>query len=112
MTLPGFPALALLVALITQGLGCRGAASLLLLTVTPVRSLLGTNFSERAQAARAGFLTASAKEREGFAVFLWGDTLFSISRRHSWICSRAAVIRGSFVALAEEGLEVGRWILI
>jgi hypothetical protein len=76
MTLPGFPALALLMASTTRGLGCRGAASLLLLTVTSLRSLLGTNFSERARAAGAGVLTASAYERTGFAVFWGTDTLF------------------------------------
>ncbi len=60
MTLPGFPALAWLMASKTCGLGYRGAASLLFLTVTSLRSLLGTNFSERARAAGAEVLTASA----------------------------------------------------
>ncbi len=38
MTLPGFPALALLMASTTRGLGCRGTVLLLLLTVTSLRS--------------------------------------------------------------------------
>jgi hypothetical protein len=59
MALPGFPALALLMASLTKELGCRGAALLLPLTVISLRSLLGRNFSERAQAAGAGFSTAS-----------------------------------------------------
>jgi sulfite exporter TauE/SafE len=38
--------------------------------------------------------------------------LFSISRRHSWILSSAAVIWGSIGVLAEKELVVRRWILI
>jgi hypothetical protein len=48
MTLPGFQALALLMALTTQVLGCRGAALLFLLAVTSLRGLLGTSFSKKA----------------------------------------------------------------
>jgi hypothetical protein len=48
MTLLGFLSLALLIASTNQKQGCRGAASLLLLTVTLLQSLLSTNFSEGA----------------------------------------------------------------
>ncbi len=55
MTLPGFPALALLMASTTRMLGCSGAALLVLFTVTSLRSLPGTNFSIGTGAAGGEF---------------------------------------------------------
>jgi hypothetical protein len=61
MTLPGFPALALLMASTTQGLDCCGTELLIVSTVTSLRTLLGTNVSEGIwEGGGAGFLAASA----------------------------------------------------
>jgi hypothetical protein len=68
MTLPGFPALALLMASTTQGLNCKGAPLLIVLTITPLKSLLGKIFFVGTRAAGGGVVTASAKESDHCAV--------------------------------------------
>ncbi len=51
VTLPGFSAMALLMAATTWRLGCSGVALLILLAVTSLRIMLGTDFSEGLWAA-------------------------------------------------------------
>ncbi len=69
MALSDFPALVLFMASMTQRLGCRRAASQMLLTVTSLRSPLGTNFSVRTWMAGGGFGIICISDR-GFGCVL------------------------------------------
>ncbi len=107
MTLPGCPALALFMASTMRGLGCSGAALLIVLTVTSLRSLLGKLLCGDMGSIGRGCDSICIRNR-GLGSVLGNSHTYVNQQKPLMDQVQSRSYGGLFAALAEEGLGVRR----
>ncbi len=81
ITLPGFPAIAIVLAMTTNELGCSGPAVVILLIVTLLRCLLGTNSLKKNTNSRGEEHDSTSIVKSGLCCVLRNDHFVLLSRK-------------------------------